>query len=253
MVSRVVWLAPALAALLLISSFGASDIGTPKDGSAGPTVKLGDILAKKVSKGSMVTTELVKVTRVDCPSCFSSSPTAMSFWVKDSAGKEVKTYWPKYSSFNAKKENWVPKVGWMVKVQGRVDWGDGAGAIDGKRWAESSHPGDSVRAYETSKFSNGKYVWVENVKLSNKSLKPDGDMTYSGKDASTGKGFLHIELSLPYRSGGGLRSPSSGETVDVYGMLWKDYVFGYWEIHPVRCWGHSECAPLTASYVDNIP
>jgi hypothetical protein len=251
--------AVAMALALLASGAAMAYIGTPKDGAKGPVVTLSAIAHGHVAKGSMITTQTVKVVSVDCPSCQESS-VPFAFWVQDGAGTKMRVWWAKYDAFNTKKQNWVPHVGWWLVVQGRVDVSaKGVPYIDGKRWAMSYHPGPTAHAYDLSAghFHEGDYVWLQPVKLSMQGssvLKSDGDYSYNARDAATGRGFVHVELTPPYYSGsGGIHIPRVGDTVQPYGYVHFDPDHSWWEIHPVRCWSTSECAGVTTSYVKNSP
>jgi hypothetical protein len=244
--------AGALAGIVLLAV--VADAGhTPRDGDAGSVVGLRDIARGKVPEGKMVTTTWVKVVDVRCDDCLVSHKPA-SIWVEDRDGHRLRTWWAKYADFNTKKQNWLPEEGWWIKVQGRTDKGDGGWFLRGKRWAEDDHPGRTVRADEVSggKVRQGTYVWLEPVELRNKAHRADGDITWDARDARTGKGRVHLELSLPFRTDG-LRAPGNGEVVRPYGFVWYDKALGWWELHPVRCWDRDECAPVVADRVRNAP
>ena len=226
--------------------------GIPPDGPAGPTHSLGD-LQNWVAIGSPVTTQQVTVSSVSCPNC-SDATTPADFTVTDSAHVTMRVHVQNtfQATYNVKKQLLVPAVGSQVVVQGRLESGSSGRYIAVKRFGESGHAGPHVFAYDVAAgiYPTGTYVWLNPVRILNVGHWDDGDYSFDVRDP-TGGGLVHVELAPPFN--GQLRVPNMGDTVQPYGAVRYDPDHGWWEIHPVRCWGPTECASITASYLQNGP
>jgi hypothetical protein len=200
-----------------------------------------------------VTTQTVTVASLSCPSC-DEATVAADFYVKDGTGTQVWVHVPNtwQSTFNVKKQNFVPALGQSVVVQGVAGFVNGQHMITMKRFGEVGHVGPTTHAYDVGagKFPSGAYVWLAPVKILNRGHWDDGDYSWDVRDPAGGA-IVHVELSPPYN--GQLHLPNVGDTVTPYGQVRFDPDHNWWELHPVRCWSASECVPTTAGYMRNGP
>lgn len=248
----------ALAFLLALPGAALAGLppGVPPDGPAGPWTSLLDVEAGRVSVGTPVTIDAATVESVDCPSC-DSATVAASFVLKDANGTalrvEVTHSWQ--PTFNVKKQNFVPQVGMTVVVQGAVARDAAGWLVEAKRWAERDHAAPTgVLASDVARgdLPTGAYVWLAPSRVLDVGWWNDGDRSFDLVDpGGNGSVFVHAELPPPFQAG--LHVPHAGDVVTPFGMVRFDPDHGWWEIHPVRCWTRSECAPLAASYVENGP
>ncbi|MES2154125.1 MAG: hypothetical protein V4510_03230 [bacterium] len=243
----------AAAVLLLVPLLPAATaadpvFGVPPDGPAGPVKSLREI--GKGLLGQEVTTKAVKVKSVSCTAC-DSPTTPADFTVSDGDATvrvHVQNSWQ--PGWNPKKQNFLPRPGMMVVVQGRVQAAGSTHIIEMKRFGEVGHPGPTVHAYDVAagKSPRESYAWLAPVTVLNVARWDDGDYTFDVRDPAGG-GLIHVEFTPPFY--GQLHIPKKGETVTPYGMLHFDDDHGWWEMHPVRCWSQSECVPAAASYLRN--
>jgi hypothetical protein len=201
----------------------------------------------------MVTTEPANVTAVNCPACDSATRTA-SFAVQGAMGLSLRvqvpiTYQPR---FNVKKQIFVPSLGSMVVVQGRLQQEAAGRFLVAKRFGERDHAGPTVHAYDVaqSSYATGTYAWLAPVKVLNVARWNDGDHSFDVRDPAGG-GLLHLESSPPFWDQ--IQLPHKGDVVRPYGLLRYDPEHGWWEIHPVRCWAERRCVPLQVDYLRNGP
>gem|GEM_PF-3003480 len=252
---QIAWIVLIVAALLATPGAGAATrpASIPPDGNAGPVVTLAAVASGKVAAGTEVTTQTSTVTSLSCPSC-DEATVAADFRIKDASGGSVRVHVPNtfQATWNVKKQNFVPLVGMPVVVQGVVGHVNGEWLITMKRFADVGHPGPTVHAYEVAagRFPTGTFVWLDPVKVLNRGHWDDGDITWDMRDPAGG-GLVHVELTPPYW--GQLRVLNVGDTVTPYGEVRFDPDHNWWELHPVRCWSHSECVPTVAGFVRNGP
>ena len=246
-------LAVASTTLLLVSlapSAWAADpvYGVPPDGPAGPVRTLHEIRTGLL--GQEVTTQTVTVKSVSCSAC-DSPTTPADFTVSDGHDNvrvHVQNSWQ--PGWNPKKQNFLPRVGMSVVVQGRVQAAGDTHLIEMKRFGEIGHSGPTAFAYDVAagKYPKESYAWLDPVTVLNVARWDDGDYTFDVRDPAGG-GLIHIEFTPPFY--GQIHIPNKGDSVTPYGMLHFDDDHGWWEMHPVRCWSRSECVPSAASYVRN--
>jgi hypothetical protein len=201
--------------------------------------------------GTLVTTRLVQVVRISCPSCDAATVPA-DYWIKNTSTLRVHVPVSAGPLFNVKKQVGLPIVGMRVVVQGVVAATGNETYIVQVRFGEGRHDGPhrNVTALARGTLATGTYAWLLPARVLSVGRWPDGD--YSFDVAEPGKpGFVHVELSPPFS--GQLHIPHVGDSVAPYGYVRYDADHSWWEIHPVRCWSTHECVPVSVASPSNAP